>query len=157
MHWTNGSPVKRGGQLQIGLWLTTWHRASIPQVPGQGSWHFCEIQAWFWGHSELPTHSGLHDGGLPKKLGWQEHTAWPLVTLHTLFGPHGDGSQGFCGGNAVGKEIHSLVVSQIYVIYGSANYRIINKCVHPSSFKLVMLAKYEIFAFKQDILHLTYY
>jgi len=97
----------------MGLWLTTWHRASIPQVPGQGSWHFCEMQAWFWGHSELTTHSGLHDGGLPRKLGWQEHTARPLVTRHTLFGPQGDGSHGFCGGRAVQND--QTVCSHIYI------------------------------------------
>jgi hypothetical protein len=116
MHWTNGSPVKRDGQLQMGLWLTTWHRASIPQVPGQGSWHFCEMQAWFWGHSELTTHSGLHDGGLPKKFGWQEHTAWPLVMRHTLFGPHGDGSHGFCDGRAV-KNVIRLFVGILKIFF----------------------------------------
>jgi hypothetical protein len=108
-HLVKGSPVKPGGQLQIGLWFITLQRAWSPHVPGQGFIHLWLLHAWFWGHSELTTHSGLHDGGLPTKLGWQEHTAWPLVTLHTLFGPHGDGSQGLCGGTAAGKEISSFV------------------------------------------------
>lgn len=34
---TNGSPVNPLVQLQIGLWLTTWHKALRPQVSTQGS------------------------------------------------------------------------------------------------------------------------
>lgn len=70
-----GSPVYLAKQLQIGLWLTTWQVAPIPQVPGQGSIHFWLRQARFKGHSELWTHSGLQVGGLPMKPGMQEHTA----------------------------------------------------------------------------------
>lgn len=40
-------------------------------------------------------HSGLHDGGVPMKSGKQVHTAWPLDSLQTLFGPQGDGKHGF--------------------------------------------------------------
>lgn len=94
-HLVNGSPVYLGGQLHIGLWLTTWHLAFNPQVPGQGSMHFWLTQAWFNGQSELTTHSGLHDGGVPIKLGTQVQTAWPFTALHWLFGPHGDGLHGF--------------------------------------------------------------
>lgn len=56
--------------------------------------HFWFAQAWFKGHSELVIHSGLHVGGLPMKPGTQEQTAWLLISLHWLFGPHGDGLQG---------------------------------------------------------------
>jgi len=35
----NGSPVKDGGQEQIGICFTTVHIASEPHVPGQGSMH----------------------------------------------------------------------------------------------------------------------
>lgn len=78
----NGSPVKPDKQLHIGLWLITLHVALIPQVPGQGSAHFCFMQAWLRGHSELLTHSGLHPGGLPIKSGKQEHTACSLNSRH---------------------------------------------------------------------------
>jgi len=46
-HLTNGFPVKRGRQLQIGLWFTTSHRAPTPQVPGQGFLHFWLLHASF--------------------------------------------------------------------------------------------------------------
>jgi hypothetical protein len=61
-----GSPVHPEGHTQIGLWLTTRHWASRPQVPGQGSWHLKLTHAWDGAHSELDTHSGLHSGGTPK-------------------------------------------------------------------------------------------
>lgn len=89
-----GSPVKPFKQLQIGLWFTTWQRALIPQVPGQGSKHFWLIQAKFNAHSELIIHSGLQDGGVPIQLGWQEQTAYLFTSLHILYGPHGDGLHG---------------------------------------------------------------
>jgi hypothetical protein len=94
-HLMNGSPEYLGGQLQIGLWLTTWHLALMPQVPGHGSIHFWLTQAWFNEHSELVTHSGLQVGGLPMKPGTQEQTAWPLISLHWLLGPQGEGLHGF--------------------------------------------------------------
>lgn len=40
-HLVNGSPLKPAIQLQIGLWLITLHLVFNPQVPGQGSSHFC--------------------------------------------------------------------------------------------------------------------
>lgn len=97
-HITNGSPENRSGQVQIGLWFTTWHWAFSPQVPGQGSMHFWLTQALFRGHSKLDTHSGLQEGGAPIKPGTQEHTACPLMSLHWLFDPQGDGLHGFDGG-----------------------------------------------------------
>lgn len=103
-HLVNGSPVYPVTQLQIGLWLTTWHRAWIPQVPGQGSLHFWLMHASFGGQSELTTHSGLHEGGAPIKPSIHEQTAWPLCSLHLLFGPHGDGLQGFMCSTAIGKH-----------------------------------------------------
>lgn len=92
-----GSPVKPDWQLQIGLWFITSQRALVPQVPGHGSLHFWLTQALFCAHSELTTHSGLQFGGLPMYVGWHEHTAWPLTSLHWLFGPQGDGLHGFFG------------------------------------------------------------
>ena len=102
-HLEKGSPVKPGAQLQIGLWFTTWQRALRPHVPGHGSTHFWLIHARFCGHSELTTHSGLQDGGLPMKPGEQEQTACWFTVRHWLFGPHGDGSQGFLGVSATTK------------------------------------------------------
>lgn len=52
------------------------------------------MQAKFGGHSELITHSGRQYGGEPTKEGKQEQTACPLISLHWLFAPHGDGLQG---------------------------------------------------------------
>uniref|UniRef100_A0A1A9ZCQ8 Uncharacterized protein n=1 Tax=Glossina pallidipes TaxID=7398 RepID=A0A1A9ZCQ8_GLOPL len=60
---TNGLPVNPGKQLQNGLWLTTEHWVFRPHAPGQGSIHFCFIQAIFEGHSWFPVHSGRHNGG----------------------------------------------------------------------------------------------
>lgn len=94
-HLVNGSPVYCGGQLHIGLWLTTWQMAPMPHVPGQGSTHFWLMQAWFRGHSELTTHSGLHVGGLPINPGTHEHTACPFISRHWLLGPQGDGLHGW--------------------------------------------------------------
>jgi hypothetical protein len=36
MHLLNGSPVKPGGQVHIGLWFMTWHKAPDPQFPLHG-------------------------------------------------------------------------------------------------------------------------
>lgn len=93
-HLINGSPVSCEGQLQIGLWFITWHLAPIPQVPGQGSLHFWFMHASAWAQSVLTTHSGLHVGGLPMYPVTHVQTAKPLISLHWLFGPHGDGLQG---------------------------------------------------------------
>lgn len=94
-HWTNGSPVKSGGQLHMGLWLTTLQVALNPHEPGQGSTHFWLLQACVRGQSELTMHSGLQVGGVPKNPNTQEQTGWPLISLQTLFGPHGEGEHGF--------------------------------------------------------------
>lgn len=83
-----------GGQLHNGLWLITWHLAPNPQAPGQGSLHFWLLHASFWLQSEFAVHSGLHRGGEPINVDIQEHTAWLLISLHWLFGPHGEGLQG---------------------------------------------------------------
>lgn len=55
------------------------------------------MHAWFRAHSELVTHSGLQVGGLPMYPTAHEQTAWPLISLHWLFGPQGDGLHGFLG------------------------------------------------------------
>lgn len=84
-------------QLHIGVWFITLHRALVPQEPGHGSLHFCVMHARLLGHSGLTVHSGRQFGGLPMYLGKQEHEGLPPISLHSLFGPQGDGTQGFCG------------------------------------------------------------
>ena len=66
----------------------------MPHRPGHGSLHLFWIHAWFCGHCELDMHSGLQFGADPIYDGKQEQAATPLFTLHSEFGPHGDGLQG---------------------------------------------------------------
>ncbi len=93
-HLVKASPVKPGWQRHSGRWLTTLHKALTPQVPMQGFLHFWFEQASFILQSLSTIHSGLHVGGFPIKPGKQEQTAWPFISRHWLFGPHGDGLQG---------------------------------------------------------------
>jgi len=104
-HLTNGSPLYLGGQLQIGLWFLTWQFAFMPHVPGQGSLHFWLLQASFWGHSALVTHSGLQEGGDPIYPGTHEQTAWPLICRHWELDPHGEGWHGFV---SIGAKLNSM-------------------------------------------------
>ena len=59
IHLSKGFPINPGGQVQIGLCLSTTHWALIPQLPGHGSWHWVLIQAKLAGQSSCLTHSGL--------------------------------------------------------------------------------------------------
>lgn len=56
------------------------------------------MQAKWFAHSLLLTHSGLQNGGEPKKSGKQEQEGEPLISLQTALGPQGDGMHGFTGG-----------------------------------------------------------
>lgn len=47
----------------------------------------------------LCIHSGRQFGGFPIKVSKHAQTAWPFASLHILFGPHGDGSQGLVMGS----------------------------------------------------------
>jgi len=78
-------------QLQMGLWLITWHLEFTPHTPIHGSMHFRFEHALLLLQSEFTVHSGRHDGGTPKYPTIQEHTAWLLISLQWLLGPHGDG------------------------------------------------------------------
>lgn len=91
-----GSPLRPWGHLQMGLWLTTEHSALTPQLPGQGSLHFWLTQALESSQSELTIHSGRQVGGLPIKPSIHLQTAIPFTSWQWLFGPQGDGEQGFC-------------------------------------------------------------
>lgn len=67
------------------------------------------MQAKLLGHSEFIVHSGLQFGGLPMKLGKQEHEGEPPISLHSLFGPHGEGTHGLvmigsCTGGSFAKK-----------------------------------------------------
>lgn len=79
---------------QTGLWLITLQFEFWPHGSGQGFEHLNCMHARLVGHSEFVTHSGLHPGGLPVYWGRHEQTAWWLITLHWLFGPHGEGMHG---------------------------------------------------------------
>lgn len=97
----NGSPVYPSLQVQIGECAITWHRAPRPQAPSQGSRHLRSIQASCSLHSELTRHSGRHDGGEPTWPDRHEQAAALLeLTVHSLYGPQGDGEHGDCGGPA---------------------------------------------------------
>lgn len=94
IHLTNGSPLYPSSQLQIALWLTTWHLACKPQTPSHGF-----LQRWLMhdlsrAHSELTKHSGRQFGGAPIISGKQLHTAWLSSSRHWLFKPQGVGVQG---------------------------------------------------------------
>lgn len=52
------------------------------------------MQAKFDSHSLLLVHSGRQFGGDPLYSGKQEQDGEPLISLHSEFGPHGEGSQG---------------------------------------------------------------
>lgn len=71
------------------------HMASIPQDPGHGSVHFSRIQAKLLEHSAFIVHSGLQCGGLPTYPPKHEQEGFPLISLQSLFAPHGDGLHGF--------------------------------------------------------------
>lgn len=86
----------------------------MPQVPGQGSTHLLFKHACVNGHSALTTHSGLQLGGFPIKPNWHEHTAISLLTLHKLFGPHGDGLHGCLGVKSLSIILHSVNGSPSY-------------------------------------------
>lgn len=40
VHLMKGSPVNKGGHVQIGLWLITSQTAATPQAPMHGLTHF---------------------------------------------------------------------------------------------------------------------
>lgn len=103
-HITNGFPVCCNLHEHIGLWFMTRHSAFCPQVSRHGFSHRCLMQLKCNGHSEFITHSGLQFGGFPWKEDKQEQIAWPLISLHWLFGPHGEGWQGFRITGGVSKK-----------------------------------------------------
>lgn len=53
-------------------------------------------------------HSGRQFGGFPIKVSKHAQIAWPLASLHMLFGPHGDGSHGLITGAESTNEIHYI-------------------------------------------------
>lgn len=100
----NGLPVYPFWHVHTGLWFTVWHTEFVPHAPGQGSTHLWFLQALLNKHSELTTHSGRQPGGLPTYSRKHEQTAWPWFSLHSLFGPHGEGWHGFIfGGIAINE------------------------------------------------------
>lgn len=55
------------------------------------------MQARLLGHSEFETHSGRQCGAEPTKPGKHEQDGDPPISLHSAFGPHGEGWQGYFG------------------------------------------------------------
>lgn len=96
-HLENPSPIRSTPHEQIGAWLTARQTALEAQGPGQTATQRCCTQALVKSHSELVTHSGLQEGGVPIKFCRHEQTAKPFWTLQTLLGPQGLGWHGSCG------------------------------------------------------------
>ena len=91
LHSTNALPVVPAGHVQIAAWFETVHSAPIPQVPIQGSTHFCLTQALSLGQSEFKTHSGRHPWyGSP----WYSGMQVQIPSKQFAFGPQGFGSHG---------------------------------------------------------------
>ena len=109
-HCVKGSPWWAGLQVQVAIWLTTWQRACIPQVPGQGSRHDKLAHALLAGQSELATHSGRQpEYGSPKYPGLQAHCSRrSRVGEQIALGPQGEGWQGVggVGGGGGGARLH---------------------------------------------------
>jgi len=88
-------------QLQMGRWLSTWHLASNPQDPEQGSAHFWLMHASVGPHSEFNTHFGRQRGGAPMKLGRQEQAGLLPTIWHLALGPQGEGTHDAGSGDGV--------------------------------------------------------
>lgn len=71
------------------------------------------MQARLLGHSELIVHSGLQFGGLPVYPNKHEQEGAPPISLHSEFGPQGEGTQGFTGrgsgGGGGGARISAII------------------------------------------------
>lgn len=107
MHWLNALPVIFPGQLHIGIWLMTLHRALAAQAPIHGFIHLFLEQAWSLGQSEFKTHSGRHSRyGLP----WKSDRQVQVPLEHSAFGPHGDGLHKSAGIIGVAKELREIRV-----------------------------------------------
>ena len=66
-HATNASPEVCGGHEHVGIWLTTSHLASCPQIPMHGSMQRKLIHALFGEQSVFMVHSGRQpEYGSPK-------------------------------------------------------------------------------------------
>ena len=74
------------------------------------------MQARWFGHSLLLTHSGLQFGGEPTYVGKQEHDGESPTTLHSAFGPHGDGLQGSTIGSSPTNVLVYMKFSLIILI-----------------------------------------
>lgn len=97
IHCMNGSPLNPFLHVHIATWLIVLHSAFTLQIPGHGSAHFLFIQAKWFGHSLLLTHSGLQLGGVPMKSDKQEQEGDWLFSRQIEFGPQGFGSQALIG------------------------------------------------------------
>lgn len=94
------------------MWLTTWHSASEPHTPTQGSLHFWLMQARLFSQSSLLTHSGLQFGGEPINSARQLQEGESPLTWHSELGPQGDGWQGFAGTTGTTSSTEITIVHQ---------------------------------------------
>lgn len=82
----------------MGECAITWQRAPRPHAPSHGSRQRRSMHANCNLHSALTRHSGRQEGGDPICPGLHEQAAAPLgLTVHSLYGPHGDGEHGETG------------------------------------------------------------
>lgn len=95
------------------------------------------MHAKLLGQSSLTTHSGRQLGGEPMKEGAHEQVAWLLCSLHWLFGPQGEGEQGFCLGDGV-------IGSSRQRTNGSPNMRIWLKIEKKTKQRYTSLASYAV-------------
>lgn len=98
VHWLNALPVIFPGQLHMGTWPITVHKALIAQAPGQGSTHLLRTQALSRGQSVFRTHSGRQPTkGSPRNSGRQVQ----IPSEHSALGPQGDGTQASSTGDGI--------------------------------------------------------
>lgn len=122
VHMENGSPWYPSRHEHIGVWLTTLHRALVPQDPRQGFWHLVLIQALSLLQSVFLTHSDLQYGGLPMKPDKQEHDGTPPISRHWEFGPHGDGRHGLTGSLSTGVDSVKEVLVLVHIYWNTFKY-----------------------------------
>lgn len=67
-------------------------------------------------------HSGLQEGGVPIKLGTQEHTACSFITRQILLDPQGEGLQGSSGPKIDDIEKKIIFEFYIYIIQSTNRY-----------------------------------
>lgn len=89
------------------------------------------MQANWFSHSLLLTHSGLQFGGVPEKSGKQEQEGELFTASHREFGPQGELSHGLVGVTV------GLIAKEKFIFF---NYN--NSSVFHTKFLLIILNTY---------------